>query len=174
MNDLKKVGTIMTALALIMMGAAGCTNTSSSSGDSSDISVGITADGTEVITTPESSDSPTQEPTEYIPPENIEGSIEITTDKQNVQFTSGFQYGTTQTHYMWESKNAVAAKTAAECIRNVSVINNQHIISFGASYMQESQDAPLDFTSLDARLTRLKMLGGDYMLTFARLRDGCW
>ena len=78
-NDLKKVGTIMTALALIMMGAAGCTNTSSSSGDSSDISVGITADGTEVITTPESSDSPTQEPTEYIPPENIEGSIEIPT-----------------------------------------------------------------------------------------------
>lgn len=166
MNDLKKVGAIMAALALIMTGAMGCTGTPSSSGNSSDLPVGTTAGTTEATDTSESSSSSTQEPTEYIPPENIEGSIEITTDKQNKLFISGFRYGTTQTHYMWESKNAVAAKAAAECIRNVSVINNQHIISFGASYMQESQGAPLDFTSLDARLTRLKMLGGEYMLTF--------
>lgn len=50
----------MAALTLIMIGAAGCTNTPSSSGVSSDISTGTTADRTESITKPESNDSSTQ------------------------------------------------------------------------------------------------------------------
>lgn len=93
-------------------------------------------------------------------------AIEVKVNANKKLFTSHMKLGTTQTHYRWESGNAVAAMSAAQLIKDTSSINNQHIVAFGASYLQEKQGAPLNFTSLDNLINnRLKMLGGDYMLT---------
>lgn len=93
-------------------------------------------------------------------------AAEVTINAQNSLFTSHFSFGTTQTHYFWFMKNQTAIASAKTLIQNVSSINNQHIVSFGASNLQSSQGAPLDFTSLDARVAHLRSLGGECMLTF--------
>ncbi len=92
-------------------------------------------------------------------------AAEVTLDVQRPLFTSHFSFGTTQTHYFWFMKNQTAVASAKALLQSVSAINNQHIVSFGASNLQSSQGAPLDFTSLDARVANLRSLGGECMLT---------
>lgn len=92
-------------------------------------------------------------------------AIEVKVNANKRLFTSHMKLGTTQTHYRWESGSPVAAMSAAQLIKDSSSINNQHIVAFGASYLQEKQGAALNFSSLDNMVNRLKMLGGDYMLT---------
>lgn len=101
----------------------------------------------------------------YVQPDDITGSILIKTDKNKKLFKSNFKYGISYVHYKWENGNLKSVKAAADLMKNICQIGNQHIISFGASYMQESRDSELNFSSLDALVGRMKMVGGEYMLT---------
>lgn len=146
---------ILCALLCVCMvfGVVGCSKDDTTS-------TGVTESQGEID---ESSDIEEEEP--YVQPDDISGSILITSNKSKKLFESNFKYGISQVHYRWENGNFKAVKSAMDLMKNICQIGNQHIISFGASYMQENQGDKLNFDSLDSLVARMENVGGEYMLT---------
>ena len=92
----------------------------------------------------------------------------VTADRSKKLFEANFNFGITHTHYMWEQGYFDSVKNATDLISSVSAVNNQHIMGWGAGNPWPSKDGPINFSSIDSRISLFKKLGGDMWLTFCQ------
>lgn len=113
------------------------------------------------------------EPTASVDPSSsddpkTDDAIQVTVNPAKTIFTSGLKLGATHTHYYWEKGASAAVKNAKEIFESFSVMNNQHIMGWGADNPWPAKDQPMNFSSLDYRMALMESLGEESMITFCQ------